>query len=77
MVLTVEPGCYFMESELLPAFESDKFKHFLVEEKLRPLIGSGGVRLEDNILVTEDGFENFSSGPKTVEEVEALMAEGK
>ena len=35
-----------------------------------------GVRIEDNIVVTETGYENFSLGvPKTIEAIEALMAD--
>ncbi|WP_430885674.1 aminopeptidase P family protein [Fusibacter sp. JL216-2] len=34
-----------------------------------------GIRIEDDILVTEDGFENLSLGiPKTVEEIETFMS---
>ena len=44
MVLTVEPGLYFQEDDLL------------VPEELRGI----GIRIEDDILVTADGFRNLS-----------------
>jgi Xaa-Pro aminopeptidase len=34
-----------------------------------------GLRIEDNVLVTADGYENLSAGiPATIEEIESLMA---
>jgi Xaa-Pro dipeptidase len=35
------------------------------------------VRIEDDIAVTADGMELMSCVPRTVEEIEALMAEGR
>ena len=32
------------------------------------------MRIEDNIHVTRDGYENLTSAPKTVEEMESLVA---
>lgn len=32
----------------------------------------GGVRIEDNIHVTKDGYENLTTAPKTIDEVESL-----
>ncbi len=55
MVLTVEPGLYFQEDDLL------------VPEELRGI----GIRIEDDILVTADGHENLSAGlPRTSGDVE-------
>jgi Xaa-Pro aminopeptidase len=60
MVLTVEPGLYFQLDDRT------------VPEKYRGI----GVRIEDDVLVTEEGVRNLSADiPKTAAEVEAWMAE--
>ncbi len=46
-------------------------------ERLKEFRGFGGVRLEDDVLVTANGAINFSTCPRTVEEVEGVMAGGK
>ncbi|WP_236243869.1 aminopeptidase P family protein [Streptomyces sp. CC210A] len=62
MCLTVEPGLYFQADDLT------------VPEEYRGI----GVRIEDDILVTEDGNRNLSAGlPRRSDEVEAWMAELK
>jgi Xaa-Pro aminopeptidase len=59
MVLTVEPGLYFQADDLT------------VPEEYRGI----GVRIEDDILVTEDGNRNLSAAlPRRSDEVEAWMA---
>ncbi|MGV8969349.1 MAG: aminopeptidase P family protein [Microbacteriaceae bacterium] len=59
MVFTIEPGLYFQPDDLS------------VPEEYRGI----GVRIEDNILVTETGAENLSVGiPRTVDDVEAWLA---
>ena len=58
MVLTVEPGLYFQEDDLL------------VPEELRGI----GIRIEDDILVTADGHRNLSASlPRTSADVEEWM----
>lgn len=37
----------------------------------------GGVRIEDNVVVTETGYDNLTTVPKAVEEVEKLVQEGQ
>ena len=60
MIFTIEPGLYFKENDLL------------VPPEFRGI----GVRVEDDVLMTEQGPQWLSAGiPKTVEEVEAWMAQ--
>jgi len=59
MVMTVEPGLYIPVDDLS------------VAKKWRGI----GIRIEDDVLVTEDGCEVMTSwAPKTTREIEALMA---
>jgi Xaa-Pro dipeptidase len=78
MVLTVEPGCYFIDHLLDEALvESDILSQYLNAEILQDYRGYGGVRLEDVVTVTSDGIVNFTLCPRTVSEVEHVMAGGK
>jgi len=59
MAMTVEPGIYVAPDNTA------------VPRKWRGI----GIRIEDDVLVTRDGCEILTSGvPRTVEEIEALMA---
>ncbi len=72
-VLTVEPGIYFIP-ELIDKWKSEnKFTNFINYVKLESYRDFGGVRIEDNCLVTSGGSKILGKPiPKTVEEVEAL-----
>lgn len=74
MVITVEPGIYFVPAVLEPAVEDPEKTPFLNVEKVKSLLSFGGVRIEDDILVTENGYENLTNVPKEIAEIEALMA---
>lgn len=76
MVITVEPGCYFNPTLLLPALENPAQSKYLVREAVIAHLDLGGVRLEDNVVVTEDGCESLTHVPRSVEDVEAVMAGG-
>ena len=59
MVMTVEPGIYVAPDNLD------------VEEKWRGI----GIRIEDDVLITDTGHRILTDGaPKTIEDIEALMA---
>ena len=76
MVITVEPGCYFIEALLVPALEDPVKSKFFVKSALEPFRHFGGVRLEDDILVTASGCENLTICPREIEDVEAVMKGG-
>lgn len=73
MVVTIEPGIYFVPAVLEPAIADPEKNQFLNTEKVESLLGFGGVRIEDDIIVTEDGMENMTNVPKEVGEIENLM----
>jgi len=80
MVLTVEPGCYFINHLLDEALNPDSglgLEKYFVKQKILEYRGYGGVRLEDVILVTEDGCVNYTCCARTIEEVEHVMSGGK
>ncbi|TRY90159.1 hypothetical protein DNTS_033346, partial [Danionella cerebrum] len=75
MVLTVEPGIYFITHLLQKALDSPVQSAFINRDVLQRFRGFGGVRIEDDIAVTADGVELLTCVPRTVEEIEAFMAE--
>jgi Xaa-Pro aminopeptidase len=73
-VLTDEPGIYFIPA-LIDLWRSEKkFTEFLNYDKIEEYKGFGGIRIEDDILVTETGCRVLGEPiPKTVEEIENIM----
>ncbi|XP_034733940.1 xaa-Pro dipeptidase [Etheostoma cragini] len=75
MVLTVEPGIYFINHLLDQALANPAQSCFINNQVLARFRGFGGVRIEDDIAVTADGIELLTCVPRTVEEIEAFMAD--
>ncbi|KAJ3481912.1 hypothetical protein NLG97_g7701 [Lecanicillium saksenae] len=73
-VVTIEPGVYFCEFIIKPYLKDPVHSKFIDEEVLNKYWDVGGVRIEDDILVTETGHENLTNLPTTAAEIEALVA---
>jgi Xaa-Pro aminopeptidase len=73
-VLTVEPGIYFIPA-LIDKWKSEKINtSFINFDRVDEYVGFGGIRLEDDILITENGARILGKRiPITVEEVEKTI----
>lgn len=73
-VVTAEPGIYFIPGLIKKWKADNKFTEFINYDKLEDYLDFGGIRIEDDILITADGAQVLSySIPKTVEDIETLM----
>ncbi|KAL8704635.1 MAG: hypothetical protein Q9201_002221 [Fulgogasparrea decipioides] len=72
-VVTVEPGVYFCRFIVEPYLKDEGKGRFIDEEVLERYWDVGGVRIEDDVLVTKDGYENLTTAPKGIEEMERFI----
>ncbi|GGX79110.1 hypothetical protein GCM10007160_02970 [Litchfieldella qijiaojingensis] len=59
MVLTIEPGCYVIPMLLAPLRDAEAGRD-IVWETVESLAPHGGIRIEDNVVITPDGHDNLT-----------------
>jgi len=73
-VFTIEPGCYFIPALIDQWKAEKKFTEFINYDKVETYKDFGGIRIEDDVLVTETGYKVLGKPiPKTVAEIEEIM----
>jgi Xaa-Pro aminopeptidase len=74
-VLTVEPGLYFIPGLIDAWRRENRHAEYLDYDAIDAMRGFGGIRIEDNVLVTDHGHRVLGPPiPKTVADVEAALA---
>lgn len=73
-VITVEPGIYFCNFIIAPFLKDPNHSKFIDAQVLERYWDVGGVRIEDNIVVTKIGSENLTTAIKDPDEMEQLIA---
>lgn len=75
-VVTVEPGIYFNKLLLKDYLNNEKHLEVIDTDVLEKYWKVGGVRLEDDVLVTKDGYENFTQMIRDANKVSELVKQG-
>jgi Xaa-Pro aminopeptidase len=74
-VFTIEPGIYFIPALINKWRNEKKFTEFINFEKVESYRDFGGIRIEDDVLVTIDGYRVLGKPiPKTVSDIEETMS---
>lgn len=74
-VFTIEPGIYFIP-DLFEKWKKEKlYEEFLNYEEIEKYMDFGGIRMERDVLITENGAKILGeSFPRTADEIEEFMA---
>ena len=73
-VITIEPGIYFVPALIDQWRKKNRHEEFIRYDRLDAYQGFGGIRIEDDVLITADGARVLGPGiPKTVAELESVV----
>jgi len=73
-VITIEPGIYFIP-HLIDIWKAEKrFEAFINYDKIENYRNFGGIRIEDSVLITEEGHRVLGTHlPKSITEIENIL----
>ena len=72
--MTVEPGIYFIPHLIDLWKNENKFTEFINYDKVEEYRNFGGIRIEDDVLITETGHIVLGKPiPKSIQELEEIV----
>lgn len=74
MVITNEPGIYFIGALLNDKTKEAEYGDMVNWEMARSYLDFGGIRIEDDLQITDSGCRNLTPAPKSIEAIEELRA---
>ncbi len=75
-VVTIEPGIYFIRALLTDPARRDQYRDAVNWERVDAMLDFGGIRIEDDVLVTETGVSLLSAALRRgVDDMEQLRQE--
>lgn len=75
-VVTIEPGIYFVPALLTDPVRRERYAQMVNWDVVDGLLDFGGIRIEDDVLITADGCDVMSGAlPKAGAEIEAIRRE--
>ncbi|VEU20992.1 DEKNAAC101820 [Brettanomyces naardenensis] len=76
MVVTDEPGVYFSDYLIDLAYKDPKQAKYIDREVVKKYMYVGGVRIEDDLLITKDGYENLTVVTSDPDEISKIVKKG-
>jgi len=74
-VITLEPGVYLIPALIERWLAEGRHRDFICYDKVRQMLPFGGIRIEDDVLITSRGSRLLGPGiPKTTSELEQALA---